>query len=280
MTTPWTPPGEDLPTPASQPWQTAPPPTQPYQPTQPYPPAYQRQPPYPGGPHPDGLPPSKALAGWALALSFVGCLVVPLVAAVCMAVVVLVEGRRDPRDRGQGMAIGALVVSGLWVLVLVISMVANSVGPSSPSGLDDPLIRPTDLRSGQDQNRVLPSKLRVGDCFDDKALAGIDEGGDSVEAGLVTLVPCERPHDFEAYDLFRIHGDDFPGVAEVRRQSGLGCATAFKAYVGRAYGRSDLDYWVYFPTSRSWKILSDHGVTCVVGEADVKTTGSLRGSGR
>lgn len=275
MTTPWTPPGEDLPEPAAQPWATAPAPTQPYPPHPSYPPTYANQPPYPGGPHPDGTPPSKSMAGWALALSIVGCLVVTILIAIPLAIVVLVESSKDPRDRGKGMAIAALVISGVWVLVLLFGAAADVMDSSSTSSPDPFSDLPVDQT-----DKLPPAKLRVGNCFDDATLAGIDAGDGSVESGLVTLVPCNQPHDFETYNIFRIEGADFPGRAEVRRQAAVGCAKEFKPYVGRAYGPSDLDYWVYYPTSKSWAILSDHGVTCVVGEPGVKTSGSLHGSRR
>ena len=221
------------------------------------------------------MPPSKALAGWALGLAIVGCFAVTLVASVAMAIVVLVESRKDARDRGQGMAIAALVINGVWVVVLVLGVVASVVSPPPPSSPENPV----DSLTSEDLDRMLPAKLRVGDCFDDKALAGIGIEDDGVQAGLVTRVPCERLHDFEAYDTFRIPGAEFPGRAEVERQAGLGCIKAFKPYVGRAYGPSDLDFWIYYPTATSWA-LSDHSVTCVVGEPDAKTSGRLRGSGR
>jgi hypothetical protein len=282
MTTPWTPPGEDLPEPAAQPWR-APPPLPAQQPYQPYPPpaTYHARPPYPGGPHPDGIPPSKTMAGWALGLSLVGCLGVTLLVAVPLAIVVLVESSRDPRDRGKGMAIAALVISGVWAVVLVLGMVGNTLDSSSPPPVpdigDD---RTIDSRTGKELPRVPPAKLRVGDCFDDKALAGIDDGGGNVEADLVTLVPCDRLHDFEAYDVFQIRGSEFPGLAKVRRQAAVGCGKEFKPYVGRAYGPSDLESWIYYPTSKSWTLFDDHGVTCVVGEPGAKTAGTLHGSRR
>jgi hypothetical protein len=164
--------------------------------------------------------------------------------------------------------------------VLLVGAVLDTLdtpGPSSPDPIGD---RTTDGQTGKEPTKVLPAKLRVGDCFDDAALAGLDADDGSVEAGLVTRLPCNRPHDFETYDVFRIPGTDFPGRAEVRRRAAVGCVKEFKPYVGRAYGPSDLEYWVYYPTAKSWALFSDHAVTCVVGEPGVRTSGSLHGSRR
>ena len=287
MTTPWTPPGQDLPEPAAQAWQAAPPPTHPH-PAYP-PPAFQRQPAYPGGPHPDGLPPSKAMASWALGLTIVGFCALTWVVGVVLAIVVLVQGRDDPRDRGQSRAIGALVIAGVWVVIFVIGVavgIADDVNDPDPSPLGPPTSRTPDEdtvidhRTGDELPQVIPAKLRVGDCFNDATLVGLAAGGDDVESDLVTLVPCERLHDFEAYHVFRLRGDAFPGADAVSRQAGLGCAKAFKPYVGRAYGPSRLDFWMYYPTQTSWAVLADHGVACVIGEPGKQTAGVLRGSRR
>ena len=284
MTTPWTPPGEELPERADQPWPAAPPPYQPpYQP--PYrPTGYQPQPgfhgpAYPGGPHPDGIPPSKTMANWALGLTIVGCCLVTWVVGVVLAIVVLVQAREDPRDRGQSRAIAALVIGGVWALLLVLRVALGIVSGIDDAG-QDPLGPDRQTTSKDGTTRVLPAKLRVGDCFDDEALAGVGPGDDSVQTGLVTRVPCPQLHDFEAFETFVIPGTDFPGRDEVRRQASVRCGKAFKPYVGIAYGPSDLDFWVYYPTSRSWAVLDDHGVTCVLGEPGKQTAGSLRGSRR
>jgi hypothetical protein len=173
------------------------------------------------------------------------------------------------------------VVCGLWVVVLVLGGVATSTGQQSPSGVGPPEAPPTiDSRTIKELHMVVRSKLRLGDCFDDEALAAIGDDEDSVVTGVVTLVPCDRLHDFEVFRVLTLPGTDFPGRTEVIRRAALGCAEAFKPYVGRAYGPSDLDYWMYYPTVRSWTVLSDHAVTCVVGEPGAKTAGSLHGSHR
>ena len=281
MTTPWTPPGESPAEPGSPPAVPQPPPPPRYQAPQAYPYGFQPpRPAYPGGPHPDGIPPSKTMAGWALVLCIVGCTGVTWIVGVVLAVIVLVEGYRDPRDRGKGMAIAALVIAGLWALTFVAGIAAsvNSSG-GGPSGTPTPGTI-EDLRTGNELPQVSPSKLRVGDCFDDAAMVGLDPGDDTKATSTVTVVPCPRLHDLEAYDIVRIEGETYPGPSQVEKAASQGCAKAFKPYVGVGYGRSGLDFWAYYPTEKSWTLLDDHVVTCVLGDPDAKTAGSLKDSRR
>ena len=277
MSTPWTPPGEDLPEPsAHQPAVPAPLSASPYGP----PPAYAPQPPYPGGPHPDGIPPSRTMAGWSLGLAIFGCSLITWVLAVVFAIQVLTRSSRERRDHGRGLAIAALVIAGLWLVLLGLSVVSYLVSaPEEQAGSPDDE-RVTDSRTGEELPRVMPSKLRLGDCFDDSALSGLEADGNTVVSDLATVVPCERLHDFEVYAIRTIESADFPGEDAVQVMASEGCARAFKPYVGEAYGPSDLDFWLYYPTKRSWELLDDKQFTCVVGEPGTKTVGSLEGTKR
>lgn len=235
-----------------------------------------RQPAYPGGPHPDGIPPSKTMAGWALGLCIVGCTAITWLIGVVLAIVVLVESHRDPRDRGKGMAIGALVIAGCWVVVLFIGIgltVASAPDSRETAGSDPPVV---ERRTGNELPQVAPAELRVGDCFDDAAVSGLDTH-DDVPAGMVTVVPCERLHDLEAYRIVELDGETYPGVKQVRRTADDRCAAGFKAYVGVSVDRSTLDFWYYYPTGSSWR-LGDHAITCVAGDPGAKTEDTLKGT--
>ena len=225
----------------------------------------------PGGPHPDGIPPSKTMAAWALGLCMFGCFTITWVVGVVLAIVVLAESSREGRDRGRGMAIGALVSAGCWVVVLVIYVAASVASPDTDAG-ETPSDPGTvvDAVTGEDLPRVVPSKLRLGDCFNDPALA--NQG----PATMVTLVPCDRLHDVEVYNIIELEGDAYPGLKKVRHAADEGCASAFEPCVGSPYARSLLEFWYYYPTNSSWKHLSDRAIKCVVGEAGAQTPGSLR----
>lgn len=282
MGTPWTPPGQELPEAAPTRGVAGPPP--PYPPPvpaqlqrPPYP-AYPAYPAYPGGPHPAGSPPSKAMAGWALGLAVVGCATITWVISVVLAIIVLAESGRDSQDRGKGMAIAALVINGLWVVVLVLGLAAGFA--PSDSGSVEGGRQPVDIRTNDEPRRVVPSMLQVGDCFNDNALAGLATSDADATSEFVTVLPCERRHDFEVFYLFSLRGDTYPGRDVVVRRARAGCPRAFASYVGSAYSTSQLATWFYYPTPAAWKRLDDRGVTCVIGEPGKKTAGTLRLSHR
>ncbi len=268
MTTPWTPPGAELPEPTPAP--STPPPL----PLPKYPTAPQVFHGYPGGgPRPAGPPPSKTMAGWSLGLAIFGCSVITWVLGVIFAVQVLVESRREQRDHGKGMAIAALVILGGWAVVALFVLASGVLGRieiGEDLGGEDPV----------DSGRVDPSRLAVGDCLDDPTLAQVPDDGDTVDTGLVTLVACERPHDLETFLASDLLGRAYPGLEELQRRSAEVCDPAFKAYVGKALGRSELAYWVYYPKKQGWETLADHRITCVLGSPGQKTSGTLQGSRR
>ncbi|GGF24574.1 septum formation family protein [Subtercola lobariae] len=112
--------------------------------------------------------------------------------------------------------------------------------------------------------------LSVGDCVN------------GTSAGTVTDVPtvdCAAPHDLEVFYDFDLTGDAYPGDSAVSDQAKSGCGAQFQSFVGIAYDSSALDYTEYTPTADSWQG-GDRTVSCVVGEPNGKTTGTLAGAAR
>lgn len=254
---------------AGQPWPT------------PYPAPNPAQ--YPGYPSPYGnrqLPPaSRTMAGWALGLALVFC--VPLVPLVGIVLGIVVLARcRDGRDHGKGLAIAAVVVGALAMLLQVVGFVGGVI-EGFREGLDS--TRRDESGNVVDGGEMLPTKLRMGDCFNDKALR--DAGTEEVRADLVEGVPCSEPHGFEVFALLDIEGtgdgsDDHPGQAAIDAQAAR-CFPEFKKFVGVAYARSDLEVSYYFPTPQSWRLLGDRVITCVVWDPEEeRLTASLRNARR
>ncbi len=268
MTTPWTPPGAELPEPVPAP--SAPPPLPKY-PTGPQ--AVPGYPDHPGGPRPLGPPPSKTMAGWALGLAVFGCSIITWILSVILAIQVLVESRREKRDQGIKMAVAALVVLGGWAAVAVVVLTSGVLGR-------------LDLDTGFDQadnvdgERVSPDRLEVGDCLDDPTFANAPTDDEIVDTGLVTVIACDKPHDLETFVASDLLGKDHPSLDDLRRRTADACDPAFQAYVGKALRRSELAYWVYYPTLAAWDGSDDHRITCVVGSPGQKTSGTLQDSRR
>ncbi len=58
----------------------------------------------------------------------------------------------------------------------------------------------------------------------------------SVES--VAAVPCAEPHDLEAYALFALDFDGWPGEDAIGEAAGMGCFDRFADFVGLTYEES------------------------------------------
>ena len=113
--------------------------------------------------------------------------------------------------------------------------------------------------------------LQVGDCFDD---------GDAYSDEISTLpaVPCNEPHDNEAYAAFNVSLDSYPGDIAMWEMANEECYNRFESFVGRDYESSRYDYFTLHPTSQSWA-QNDREVVCAIYDMDLrKLTGSVRGT--
>jgi hypothetical protein len=112
--------------------------------------------------------------------------------------------------------------------------------------------------------------VTVGDCTND---------GDTTtgEVSTVATVPCEEPHDNEAYLAADLPDGDFPGDDAVATAADEVCAAGFDAFVGLAYDSSRLDFYPMSPTEGSWGA-GDQEVVCFVFDSTgEKLTGTAKG---
>ncbi|MCU1482034.1 MAG: hypothetical protein JWQ19_2820 [Subtercola sp.] len=112
--------------------------------------------------------------------------------------------------------------------------------------------------------------LTVGDCIDGTSVGEVTD---------VPTVDCATPHDLEVFYDFDLTGDTFPGDSVVSDAAKAGCQAQFDSFVKIAYADSALDFTEYTPTQESWSS-GDRTVSCVVGDPNGKTTGSLAGAAR
>jgi hypothetical protein len=219
------------------------------------------------------LPPaSRKMAGWSLALSLAICIPFACLVAIGLAVAVLVKSR-DGRDHGRGMAIAALVISGVIVLANVVYVVVVLfIGVDGTDRDDEGRVTEAGL--------VTLDRLRPGDCFSDDVLAEADVDEEVEASTHVRVVPCEETHQFEVFHVLELPDGDYPGPQGVEARL-VGCLDAYTDYVGRRWRpRSGLDVSYYYPTKTSWRF-GDRRVVCSLYEvARSERTGSLRGSRR
>lgn len=219
------------------------------------------QSPWPGpGPagHPTWRPPqqpaSKTMAGWALGLAFLPCLI-SMITSVVFAIIVLNRGK-DGREHGKGMAIAALCLVGLWVVV-GIGAVAISLASDAERGSDGAI---------EEAGEITAFELEVGDCFD----LPTEDLSKETRVFTVDALPCDEQHQAEVYAKFELADGDAKRKGNAAQ---VDCANRFDDFIGIRPGQSKLDiYYMYEQGSGETVVCS------VVQRSQKPVTGSLRGS--
>ncbi len=198
---------------------------------------YQPLPKFPGVNHerPKGGTSGLAIAGFVL--SIVGVLVIS--AVLCL---VALNRVKTYNEKGRGLAIAGLVVSGLWIVVglPLIAYAANRDADRDASGQ---VTAAADVRS---------AKLRVGDC-----VARMEEG----VFRDVKVQPCTQPNGGRVFATFDLVVDTYPGVTSVQRTAEQGCMERWENSGEEAATPSDL--WFLYPTGDSWR-RGDQRITCLI----------------
>ncbi|MEU4390388.1 DUF4190 domain-containing protein [Kribbella sp. NPDC023855] len=196
------------------------------------------------------IPAQRRLDRWAVA-AFATSLpgLVPI--AAVLGLIALSRIRRTAA-RGRGLAVGALVISLCWLIAIGVAAVLNLDG---------------ERRAGIGRTTTI-SQVRVAQCFD------ADLEVDTLRQ--VKIADCAAAHSGEAYAKVRAMltglSADQKGVVATQQ-----CATAFEAFIGKPYERSELDmYYVVLED----QAVADGNVLCMVGKPGEQLTGSMRGSQR
>ncbi|MEV7544604.1 DUF4190 domain-containing protein [Streptomyces sp. NPDC089915] len=220
-------------------------------------------------------PPQKTntLAVVAFVMSIVCAIpTVPLI----LGIVALSQSRRNG-EKGRGLAIAAIVIHSLTLTFYAVAIVLGLT-----SAFDEGT-RPHRDTQGQvttpGSSKV--EDIRKGDCFNTDDDLAKTRQGDGTQARLsVRTVPCEQPHEGEAYAVFALDDGVFPGADKVVQLSEEKCAgPALTGYVGDAAKLpKNLEVFYYYPQASSWT-LGDRTVTCFLGSSGGTSTGSARAAG-
>jgi len=237
--------------PQAGPWQPPPPPPPPpWQGWQQ--PGWQPQPP----PTPTG---TNSLAVGALVTSILGTL---CLSSIVLAIVALVQTSKTGQ-KGRGMAIVSLVISGLWVIG-GITLVAVDAANSEHENHDTAAA----IAESEDVSTL---DIAVGDCL---ITAQLDEDS-AVLINTLPKVPCSKRHDTEVYAVIQATGTDYPGDDEMGDIADDLCSDAFDERLPRDVA-DDWDYGTFYlyPSAETWAG-DDRDVTCMVTTDDLRT-GSVR----
>ena len=220
-------------------------------------------------------PPSRGLAIASLVLALLFFVPLALIVSVVLAIIVLARGK-DGRDHGRGMAIAALVIDGVILLgTVAIVVLVYAVGGAALEAADTS--KTSEVTAAGDVNA---RDIRDGDCVNDNALSQLKEGEQYPVTQRVGVVPCSRAHVFEVFHDFELPDGDFPGQKAVTTAADRGCLGAFEDFVGVRPAKSELEVFYYFPQRRSWQLLDDRAVTCLVTAPEGQVRGSLEDSRR
>ena len=114
-------------------------------------------------------------------------------------------------------------------------------------------------------------QVRVGDCFDD--------GSSLDEISSLPGVPCADPHDNEAYAVFDVTIESYPGNEAMGELANDSCMERFETFVGLDYDSSSLDIFTMYPSTESWA-QNDREVVCAIYDMNAaKLVGSAQGQG-
>jgi hypothetical protein len=195
-------------------------------------------------------PPSKTMAGWALALGWIPILP-GLVASVVLGCIVISRSK-DGRDHGKKLAIAGFVGVACWLLLIVGLLVWSPF--SAHRDASGQLTRGGDISI---------DALQPGDC------------GPSVSHGVTAslkVVPCRQPHTFEVVARFELPDGDYPGDDTVVRLSERGCAQRL-AQLPALRDRKDLALSYLHPMQRTWH--AQRSVVCMVNTTQPATGSAL-----
>ena len=210
-----------------------------------------------GNPYaPTGQPYSRKTSGWAIA-SFILGLLGAVLLSVIFAFIALSRIKRLGQ-RGRGFAIAGLVLSGIWVLLVILIVVVANLNGASRSSSTGKITHSGNLSV---------FSLAVGDCFNSPA--------DTQDVASVTAEPCNQPHSAQIYAKFNLAGSNFsyPGTAAVTRLAASGC-TARTGNIDRSKATNAMTVRFLFPDQNAW-LGGRRTVACMIVNPTANLTYSL-----
>ncbi len=192
--------------------------------------------------------PRPGTNGWAVA-SFLFSLLGGVLLAVPFGVVALVKIGQRPQ-RGKGLAVAGLVISGVWVVAVAAFLLDSAQVTASAGGASQ----------GAGAGAVNFFSQRTGACFRDP-LRHRSTGSVPTE---VTSVPCTRAHNAQVFAQFHaVGGLKYPGRTALLRQGGHDCASVFKTKLDRSKLTKQMTLVDVVPLELPW-FTGQRRISCVV----------------
>jgi hypothetical protein len=207
-----------------------------------------------------GMPAAQQPMSWQAIVAFItGLLGLPLF-GVIFGILALVH-IRSTGQRGRGLAIAGLVLSGLWIvgIIIFVALIALAIPTSTSVSGSSPVPRSAGSPAVQQHRTGSTSvfALLPGDCFNNPT--------DQQSIASVTSLPCTRAHDAQVFANFKLTGGNlhYPGTATVERRAAAGCNTRFPSSVSKSRITSSMSVRFIYPQQLAWTI-GHRTVSCLI----------------
>lgn len=230
----------------------------------------------------DGLPPNPVwgtpavqaagFCGMAIASFVFGLLGFTIIGAVLAIIFGILALNRIgvTLQRGKGLAIAGLVLSGLWIVMFGVAAGLAVIGYQVARDQGGPLpASSSPLPNVSGGTTVSVFSLVTGDCFDNPTATGMQT------VNLVEKIPCTQPHNAQIFATFNVKGSalDYPGTAKMQGIATSGCNARIAASLDKAKVNSGMTIHFLFPLQDSW-LGGRRTISCII----VSPTPTLRSS--
>jgi hypothetical protein len=227
--------------------------------------------------------------GYAIAsllLGVFGITVIGAILSINFGIMALRRVRRTGQP-GRGLAITGMAFSAIWLLIGAFFLLGTHKGPAQPSvsggpgsssGGDSssPTARHSSSPTAGPSSSAGPGSLSTnvfalhpGQCFQNPPASQTELG-----VTYVTVVPCTKPHNAQAFVQFTVKGTSWPGTNAVQRQADSGCHDRITGNVEASKIKSSMSLRYLYPLESSWA--SGHRtITCLIVNSTPDLTTSL-----
>jgi hypothetical protein len=194
----------------------------------------------PAGPTP---PEPARTSGFAIAAFVLGIL--PAVVLAPVFGIIALRRIKQRNQRGRGLAIAGLALSGAWALVIAIVVAVALLTGAERDATGE-------VAEGGDLSVF---EVQTGDC-----LTGVTE---TEAATSVEAVPCDQLHDAEVVTSFELPDEGWPGLDPVIGQAEARCAQS-TSELPSSPAVEEGEVFYFHPTEQSWESVDDREVLCLL----------------
>ncbi len=223
--------------------------------------------PYGAGYPPPNQQPMSGLAIASFVLGLIGLFLLTAVLSVILGIVALAEIRRNGQ-RGRGLAIAGIAVSGVWlvaVIGLIVLGATSGGGSGTGTGAAARASNPASKPSHQASVNVF--SLAVGTCFDNPA-------GQEFSINSVTAISCSQAHNAQVFAEFNTTGTSFPGTAALERRADNGCNARISGNLNQSKITSSMSLHFIFPRQLAWDS-GQRRISCLIENSSRDLRSSL-----